>query len=90
MSKAKVELELNLARDAKSNKKCFYRDVKQKRKVKEGIFSPMNNTAKMAITDENKTGVLINIFASVFNDNFCSLASQVDREHIGDHISYCK
>jgi len=33
--KAKVQLELNLARDAKANKKGIYRYVSQKRKVKE-------------------------------------------------------
>ena len=32
--KAKVRLELNLARDAKNDKKGFYRYVSQKRKVK--------------------------------------------------------
>ncbi|KAJ7428240.1 rna-directed dna polymerase from mobile element jockey-like [Willisornis vidua] len=35
MSKAKVKLELNLARDAKTYKKYFYRYVNQKRKVEE-------------------------------------------------------
>jgi len=32
-----VQLELNLARDAKNNKKGIYRYVSQKRKVKESI-----------------------------------------------------
>jgi len=35
--KAKLQLELNLARDAKNNKKVFYRHVNQKRKVKESV-----------------------------------------------------
>ncbi|GAB0209193.1 hypothetical protein GRJ2_003385000 [Grus japonensis] len=35
--KAKAQLELNLARDAKNNKKGFYRYVSQKRKVKESV-----------------------------------------------------
>ena len=34
--KAKVQLELNLASDAKSNKKGFYRYLNQKRNVQEG------------------------------------------------------
>ncbi|KAJ7425634.1 hypothetical protein BTVI_02330 [Pitangus sulphuratus] len=38
--KAKVKLELNLARDAKNNRKGFYRYVNQKRKVKESV-SPL-------------------------------------------------
>ena len=33
--KAKAQLELNLARDTKNNKKGFHRYVSQKRKVKE-------------------------------------------------------
>jgi len=36
--KAKVQLELNLAREAKNNKKSFYRYVSQKRKIKENIL----------------------------------------------------
>ncbi|KAK4831467.1 hypothetical protein QYF61_017715 [Mycteria americana] len=44
--KAKAQLELNLARDAKNNKKGFYRYVSQKRKVKESIAPPMNMTGK--------------------------------------------
>jgi len=35
--KAKAQLELNLARDAKNNKKGFYRYVNQKKKVKESV-----------------------------------------------------
>jgi len=35
--KAKAQLELNLARDAKYNKKGFCRYVSQKRKVKESV-----------------------------------------------------
>jgi len=35
--KAKAQLELNLARDARNNKKHFYRYVSQKRKVKESM-----------------------------------------------------
>jgi len=35
--RAKVQLELNLARDAKNNTKGFYRYISQKRKVK---YSP--------------------------------------------------
>jgi len=35
--KAKAQLELNLARDAKNNKKGFYRYFSQKRKIKESV-----------------------------------------------------
>jgi len=36
--KAKAQLEINLARGAKNNKKGFYRYVSQKRKVKESVL----------------------------------------------------
>ena len=40
--RAKVRLELNLAKDAKNNKKSFYRYVSQKKKVKERVLPLMN------------------------------------------------
>lgn len=36
----KAKLELNLTRDAKNNKKDFYRYIGQKRKVKENVLPP--------------------------------------------------
>jgi len=44
--KAKAWLELNLARDAKNNKKGFYRYVSRKMKVKERVPSLMNKTRR--------------------------------------------
>lgn len=38
VSKAKVQLKLNLARDIKNNKKSFHRYVSQKRKVKASVL----------------------------------------------------
>ncbi|KFQ99133.1 hypothetical protein Y956_03969, partial [Nipponia nippon] len=64
--KAKARLELNLARDAKNNKKGFYRYVIQKRKVKESVPPLMSKTGKLVTTDEEKAEVLNNFFASVF------------------------
>ncbi|KAK4832997.1 LOW QUALITY PROTEIN: hypothetical protein QYF61_027021 [Mycteria americana] len=52
--KAKVQLELNLARDAKNNKKGFYRYVIQKRKVKESIPPLMSKAGKLVTMDEKK------------------------------------
>ena len=37
--KAKVQLELNLAKDAKNNKKGFYRYISLKRKIKKTASS---------------------------------------------------
>ncbi|KAK4825589.1 hypothetical protein QYF61_000678 [Mycteria americana] len=76
--KAKVQLELNLARDAKNNNKGFYRYISQKRKVKESIPTLMNVTGKLVTTDEEKAEVLNNFFASVFTGNLSSHTSQVD------------
>ncbi|KFM05399.1 hypothetical protein AS27_15836, partial [Aptenodytes forsteri] len=76
--KAKVWMELNLARDAKNNKKGFYRYVSQKRKVKESILPLMSKTGKLVTTDEEKAEVLNNVFASVFTGNLSSLTSRAD------------
>jgi len=59
--KAKVQMELNLARDIKNNKD-FYRYVSQKRKVKESVPSLRNMTGKLVTMDEKKAEVLKNAF----------------------------
>lgn len=43
MRKAKKKLELKLARDAKNNRKGFYRYFNQKSKVKEGVPPLLSN-----------------------------------------------
>ncbi|KFP18135.1 hypothetical protein Z169_02708, partial [Egretta garzetta] len=82
--KAKVQLELNLARDAKNNKKGFYRYVSQKRMVKESIPPLMSETGKLVTADEEKAEVLNNFFASVFTSNLSPCPSRVDGLHEGD------
>ncbi|KAK4819465.1 hypothetical protein QYF61_004691 [Mycteria americana] len=52
--KAKAQPELNLARDAKNNKKGFYRYINQKRKVKESVPPLMNENGELVSTDEEK------------------------------------
>ena len=64
--KANMQLELNLARDAKNNKKGCYRYLSQKRKVKESIPPPMSKTGKVVTMDEEKAEVWKNFFTSVF------------------------
>jgi len=73
--KAKVWMELNLARDAKSNKKGFSRYVSQKRKVKESVTPMMSKTGKLITTDEEKAEILNKIFASFFTGNLSSHTS---------------
>jgi len=62
-----VRLKLNLAKDAKNNKKGFYRYVSQKRKVKESVPLLMSKTGKLVSTEAEKAEVLKNIF--VFTGN---------------------
>ena len=60
---------MNLARDAKNNKKGFYRYVNQKRKGKESIIPLMNKHGDLVSTEEEKAEVLTKIFASIFTGN---------------------
>jgi len=55
--KSKVRLELNLARDTKNNT-GFYRQVNQKRKVKERVPPRMNKNDNLESTGEEKFEVL--------------------------------
>ncbi|PKU39070.1 nedd4-binding protein 2-like 2 [Limosa lapponica baueri] len=58
--KAKAQLELNLARDVKSNKKGFCRYVSQRRKVKESVPSLISKNGKPVTTVKEKAEVLNN------------------------------
>jgi len=75
--KVKAQLELNLARDTKINKKGFCRYVSQKRKVKKSLLPMMNKTGKLVTTDK-KAGILNNFLALVFTSNLSFHTSRVD------------
>ncbi|KFZ66869.1 hypothetical protein N338_11098, partial [Podiceps cristatus] len=49
--KAKAQMELNLARDVKNNKKGFYRYIGQKRQAKESVPPLVNEKGELAVTD---------------------------------------
>ena len=67
--KAKAQLELNLAWDAKKNKKGFHRYLNQKRKV-QGVLPPsVSDTGKLVTTDKEKDEVPKRFFASIISDN---------------------
>ncbi|KAK4826878.1 LOW QUALITY PROTEIN: hypothetical protein QYF61_011997 [Mycteria americana] len=74
--KAKVQLELNMARDTKNNKKGFYRYPEKEGQRK--CIPPMNTTGKLVTTDEEKAEVLNNFFGPVFTGNLSSHTSRVD------------
>ncbi|TRZ19806.1 hypothetical protein HGM15179_007298 [Zosterops borbonicus] len=75
--RAKVELELNLARDAKNSKKCFYGYVSQERKAKESR-TPLMSKAGRLVTNEEKAEMLSSIFVSVFCGSLSFHTSLVD------------
>ena len=60
--KDKAQLELNLAREAKNNKKFFYRYVSRKKKVKESVPWLMSETGTLVTADEEKAEILNNVF----------------------------
>ena len=74
--KAKVQVELNLARDVKNNK-TFYRYIGQKRQAKTGVPSLVNLKGELASTDKEKAEVLNEFFASVFTGGQDSSLSHI-------------
>ncbi|CAM5085571.1 unnamed protein product [Natator depressus] len=70
--KAKSHLELQLARDVKSNKKGFFRYVSKKKKVKESVGPLLNEGGNLVTEDVEKANVLNAFFASVFTNKVSS------------------
>jgi len=56
--KAKAQMELNLARDVKNNKKGFYSYIGQKRQAKERVPPLVNEKWELDTTDMEKADVL--------------------------------
>ena len=67
MRKAKAEHELNLATAVKDNKKCFYRYINSKRRVKENLHPLLDVAGNMTTEIKGKAGALNDFFISAFN-----------------------
>ncbi|KFV19528.1 hypothetical protein N340_02998, partial [Tauraco erythrolophus] len=75
--KAKVLIELNLARDIKGNKKNFYRYVSDKKRSREDVGPLWKETGDLATRDMEKAEVPNDFFASVFTGKSSSGTAQV-------------
>ena len=64
--KAKAQMELNLARDVKDNKKGFYRYIGRRRQAKDSVPPLIKGNEEQASSDIEKAEVLNECFASVF------------------------
>ncbi|CAM4531595.1 unnamed protein product [Caretta caretta] len=70
--RAKSHLELQLARDVKSNKKGFFRYVGNKKKAKESVGPLLNEGGNLVTEDVEKANVFNAAFASVFTNKVSS------------------
>ncbi|CAM5153463.1 unnamed protein product [Eretmochelys imbricata] len=70
--RAKSHLELQLARDVKSNKKGFFRYVGNKKKAKESVGPLLNEGGNLVTENVEKANVLNAFFASVFTNKVSS------------------
>lgn len=61
----KAQLELNLARDIKNNKKDFYRNVESTRKTRDNVGPLQKQTGHLATLDKEKAEILNDFCASV-------------------------
>ena len=65
--KAKVHLELKLARDVKNNKKGFFNYISSKRKARDNVGPLLNEAGVLVTEDAEKAELLTAFFASVFS-----------------------
>ncbi|CAM4497687.1 unnamed protein product [Lepidochelys kempii] len=97
--KAKSHLELQLARDVKSNKKGFFRYVSNKKKIKESLGPLLNEGGNLVTEDVEKANVLNAFFASAFTNKGSSQPTalgstawgggdqpSVEKEVVRDHL----
>lgn len=65
--RGKAQLEPNLATAIKDNRKCFYKDINSKRKVKENLDPLLDAGGNIVTQDEEKAEKLNTFFAPGFN-----------------------
>ena len=65
--KAKVHLELDLARDVKDNKKGFFNYIGSKWKTRDNVWSLLNEMGVLVTDDTEKAELLNAFFASMFS-----------------------
>lgn len=63
----KAQLEFNLTSPVKDNKKCFYKYINGKRRVKETLHSLLDVGGNRVTKGEEKAEVLKTFFASILN-----------------------
>jgi len=64
--KAKVHLELNLARDVKDNKKNFFKYISSKQKTRDNVGPLLDEVGALVTEDADKAELLNAFFGSVF------------------------
>ncbi|GAB0205276.1 mitochondrial enolase superfamily member 1 [Grus japonensis] len=64
MRKAKAQLELNLAKDVKDNKKGFFKYLSSKRETRENVGLLLNEVSALVMEDTEKAELLNAAFAS--------------------------
>ncbi|PKU35376.1 rna-directed dna polymerase from mobile element jockey-like [Limosa lapponica baueri] len=74
----KAQIELNLSRDIKDNKKNFYNyDVRDKGKTREDVGLLQKETGDLVTQDREKAEVLNDFFTSFFTSRGCNHTARV-------------
>jgi len=81
----KVQMELNLARDVKDNKKGFYRYIGRRRQAKESVSPLMIGNGELASSDIEIAEILNECFASISTGGQASHVCQ-DHEPLGEGV----
>jgi len=66
------------------NSKGFCRNINQKRKVQEGVPSPVSNTRRLVTVNKEKAEGFNNFFASVFTSDCSTHSPQADGSEDGN------